>query len=610
MPLAISDYALIGDCQTAALVGRDGSIDWLCWPRFDSDACFAALLGGPEHGHWRIAPLDGNVRAQRRYLPNTLVLETTFETDDGAITITDFMPQGGGNSSAVRLVTGERGRVAMSMELGLRFGFGCIVPWVTRQPDGTICAVAGPDMTSLRTPVPLRGENLRTVGEFTVSAGERIPFVLTYSPSHLPPPPPLDPEDALTQTKAFWTDWSSRWHETGPWAEAITRSLITLKALTYAPTGGMVAAPTTSLPERIGGVRNWDYRYCWLRDATLTLLALMDAGYYDEAQAWREWLLRSVAGRPDQAQIMYGIGGERRLTEWEMPWLPGYKNSSPVRVGNAAHDQLQLDVYGEIMDALHVARRGGLSTSDSGWAMQIAFLDHLERVWHLPDAGIWEIRAEKRHFTYSKVMAWVAFDRAIKSATQFKLAGPVERWRAICREIHAEVCQHGFDAELGSFVQSFGGQELDASLLLLPIVGFLPPEDERVRGTLSAIERRLVVDGLVLRYDSGTAPDGLPAGEGAFLACSFWLVDAYVLQHRFGDAEALFRRLIACRNDVGLLSEEYDLASGGLVGNFPQAFSHLALIDSAFNLTRAAKPATQRAETDQAVRSKQESSVS
>lgn len=599
MPSAISDYALIGDCETAALVSREGSIDWLCWPRFDSDACFAALLGGPEHGRWRIAPVAADVRVSRRYMPHTLVLQTRFETAEGAVTITDFMPPRNRNSNIVRLLTGERGRLKMSTELVLRFGYGCVVPWVTRQPDGTIRAIAGPDMAVLRTPVALHGENLRTVGEFTIAAGQRIPFVLSYSPSHLSPPAPLDADAALVATNRFWIDWSSRWPPAGPWADVIDRSLITLKALTYAPTGGMVAAPTTSLPERVGGIRNWDYRYCWLRDATLTLLALMDAGYYEEAYAWREWLLRAIAGRPDQVQIMYGIGGERRLTEWDLPWLPGYQKSKPVRVGNAAHNQLQLDVYGEVMDALHVSRRGGLGPSDSGWAVEVAFLNHLEQIWTLPDEGIWEIRGDKRHFTYSKIMAWVAFDRAIKSATHFKLAGPVDRWRGMCREIHSEVCQRGFDAGLGSFVQSFGSKELDASLLLLPVVGFLPPEDERVRGTLAAIERRLVANDLVLRYDSASVPDGLPAGEGAFLACSFWLVDAYVLQRRFDDAHALFNRLVARCNDVGLLSEECDVASGDLLGNFPQAFSHLALINSAFNLTRAAKPAEQRAESDE-----------
>lgn len=596
--MIISDYALIGDLETAALVGRDGSIDWLCWPRFDSDACFAALLGGAEHGRWRIAPAADDARVIRRYLPDTLILETRFETQEGAVTLTDFMPRRRDTSSIVRLVNGERGRVAMCTEMVLRFGYGCVVPWVTRQPDGAIRAIAGPDMAVLRTPVKLHGENLRTVGEFAVTAGECVPFVLSYSPSHLPLPAPLDGTDALARTQQFWSGWSSRWNAAGPWADSIRRSLITLKALTYGPTGGIVAAPTTSLPERIGGTRNWDYRYCWLRDATLTLLALMDAGYYEEAQAWREWLLRAVAGRPDQAQIMYGIAGERRLTEWELPWLPGYEGSKPVRVGNAAHSQLQLDVYGEVMDAMHVARRGGLGPSDSGWALQIAFLDHLENIWMLPDEGIWEFRGEKRHFTYSKVMAWVAFDRAVKSAEHFKLHGPIDRWRRICGEIHAEVCERGFDTQLGSFVQSFGSKELDASLLLLPVVGFLPPADGRVRGTIAAIERGLVKNGLVLRYLTASAHDGLPPGEGAFLACSFWLVDAYVLQQRFDDAEAMFKRLVTLCNDVGLLSEQCDISTGGLLGNFPQAFSHLALINSAFNLTRAAKPAEQRAEKE------------
>jgi GH15 family glucan-1,4-alpha-glucosidase len=597
MTSAISDYALIGDCETAALVARNGSIDWLCWPRFDSDACFAALLGGPEHGRWRIAPTADDARVTRRYLPNTLVLETHFETRDGAVVLIDFMPLRAPHSHIVRIVHGERGRVAMRAELVLRFGYGCVVPWVTRHDDA-VRAIAGPDMAVLRTPVALHGENLRTVGEFTVAAGERLPFVLSYGPSHSALPESLDTDVALEATKRFWTDWSARWRPTGSWADAIARSLITLKALIFAPTGGIVAAPTTSLPEYVGGFRNWDYRFCWLRDATLTLLALMDAGHYEEAQAWREWLLRAVAGRPDQAQIMYGIGGERRLTEWEVPWLPGHRNSKPVRVGNAAHNQLQLDVYGEVMDALHIARRGGLGASESGWAMQLAFLKNLEKIWTLPDEGIWEIRGEKRHFTYSKVMAWVAFDRAVKSATQFGLTGPVDHWRRMCGQIHEEVCQRGFDNELGSFVQSFGSKELDASLLLLPVVGFLPPEDPRVRSTVTAIERRLMRDGMVLRYDSATAPDGLPPGEGAFFACGFWLVDAYVLQHRYDDARSLFESLIARCNDVGLLSEECDVGSGDLVGNFPQAFSHLALVNSAFNLTRIAKPAEQRAEKE------------
>jgi GH15 family glucan-1,4-alpha-glucosidase len=595
MPLPIEDYALIGDCQTAALVGRDGSIDWLCWPRFDSDACFAALLGTEEHGLWRIAPRDPEARVTRRYRPNTLILETRFECSDGIVTLVDFMPMGEINSSVVRLVVGERGRVAMCGQLGIRFGYGAIVPWVTRLDDGTLRAVAGPDMVALRTPVDLTGQNMKTISEFEVAAGERVPFVLTYAPSHLPPPQPVGALSALEATEDFWTSWSANCRPAGHCSDAVLRSLITLKACTYLPTGGIVAAPTTSLPEQLGGVRNWDYRFCWLRDATLILLELMDAGYRDEAQAWREWLLRTVAGSPDQVQIMYGIAGERRLTEWEVSWLPGYEGSAPVRIGNAAHGQLQLDVFGEVMDALHQARCHGIAASESGWALQQAFLSHLERVWVEPDEGIWEVRDERKHFTYSKVMAWVAFDRAIKSAAEFDLDGPLDRWREIAATIHADVCRRGYDPELGSFVRSYGSKQLDASLLLIPHVGFLPPDDARVRGTLAAIEKRLLVDGFVMRYDTAAADDGLPPGEGAFLACSFWLVDAYVLQHRWRDARELFERLLALRNDVGLLSEEYDPRTRRLVGNFPQAFTHVALVNSAFNLTRFEKPVEQRA---------------
>ncbi len=595
MPLRIEDYALIGDCEAAALVARSGSIDWLCWPRFDSDACFAALLGREEHGRWLIAPRDAEARVRRRYRPNTLILETRFECGEGAATLVDFMPVGDGSSNLVRLVVGERGRVTMCTELVLRFGYGAIVPWVTRLDDGTLRAVAGPDMVVLRTPVHLKGQNMRTVGEFAVAAGETVPFVLTYGGSHAPPPEPLDPKSALDATEGFWTEWSKKCRPSGHCTDAVMRSLITLKALTYWPTGGLVAAPTASLPEHLGGSRNWDYRFCWLRDATLTLLALMNAGFSDEAQAWREWLLRAVAGSPEQVQIMYGIAGERRLTEWEAPWLPGYEGSSPVRIGNSAYRQRQLDVFGEVMDALHQARRNGLAASESGWALQQAFLSHLEGIWTEPDEGIWEVRDGSKHFTYSKVMAWVAFDRAIRSAEEFGLEGPLDRWRAIAAAIHADVCRRGFDRELGSFVQSYEGRQLDASLLLLPSVGFLPPDDPRVRGTLQAIERRLMVDGLVVRYDTAETRDGLPPGEGAFLACSFWLVDAYILQHRWRDARVLFDRLMELRNDVGLLSEEYDPRSGRLVGNFPQAFTHVAHINSAFNLTRLEKPVEQRA---------------
>ena len=595
MSSRIEDYALIGDCEAAALVSRNGSIDWLCWPRFDSDACFAALLGSDEHGRWRVAPRDDTARVTRRYRPNTLILETRFECSEGTVTLVDFMPVRGTHSNLVRLVVGERGRVTMWTEFVLRFGYGAVVPWVTRLDDGTLRAIAGPDMVVLRTPVQLAGQNMRTVGQFAVTAGETVPFVLTYGPSNAPPPEPLDSQSALEVTEAFWTEWSKKCHPSGHCSDAVVRSLITLKALTYWPTGGMVAAPTTSLPEQLGGTRNWDYRFCWLRDATLTLLALMDAGFYDEAQAWREWLLRAVAGSPEQVQIMYGIAGERRLTEIELPWLPGYEGSAPVRVGNGACDQRQLDVFGEVMDALHQARCNGLAASESGWALQQAFLSHLERIWTEPDEGIWEVRGGRRHFTYSKVMAWVAFDRAIKSAEAFGLAGPLDRWREVAAAIHADVCRRGFDQELGTFVQSYDSKQPDASLLLLPSVGFLPPDDPRVRGTLQAIERRLLVNGLVMRYDAAATRDGLPPGEGAFLACSFWLVDAYILQHRWQDARALFDRLLELRNDVGLLSEEYDPRMGRLVGNFPQAFTHVALVNSAFNLTRLEKPVEQRA---------------
>jgi len=597
MALPIEHYAIVGDCETAALVGRDGSIDWLCWPRFDSDACFAALLGTPEHGRWLIAPEDNTARVTRRYRPNTLILETRFENAEGAATLVDFMPGHQTGSSIVRLIIGERGSLAMRTELVIRFGYGATVPWMMRLDDGTRRAVAGPDMVLLRTEVPLRGEDLKTLGEFTVNAGETVPFTLSYAPSHLPPPAAENPLDQLRATEQFWLDWAAKCKVSGPWADAVNRSLITLKALTYARTGGIVAAPTTSLPEHIGGSRNWDYRFCWLRDATLTLLALLNAGYLDEAKAWREWLLRAAAGTPDQLQIMYGIAGERRLTEWEVSWLPGYRKSSPVRVGNAAHTQLQLDVYGELMDALHHARLGGLASSESGWSLQRAVLKHLEGVWPRMDEGIWEVRSGARHFTFSKVMAWVAFDRAIKSAEAFNLEGPLDRWRQLCREIHDEVCSHGFDAELGSFVRSYGSKGLDASLLLLPTVGFLPPSDPRVRGTVDAIERKLLVDGLVRRYDTAESQDGLPSDEGVFLACSFWLVDAYVLLDRTDDAHRLFERLLSICNDVGLLSEEYDPKTRRLLGNFPQALSHIALVNSAFNLAQAAKPAKQRSET-------------
>ena len=590
----IEDYGLIGDCETAALVCKDGSIDWLCWPRFDSDACFAALLGDTRNGRWRIAPGEANPRITRRYRPNTLILETTFATADGEAVLIDFMPLRGQASHLVRLVVGKRGTVAMATELIIRFDYGASVPWVKQTDAEDLLAISGPDMLVLRTPVELQGKNLTTVGEFSVAAGQCIPFVLTYAPSHLPLPEPIDPQDALRQTQEFWEDWVSTHESAGPYSEASCRSLITLKALTYAPTGGIVAAPTTSLPEQIGGPRNWDYRFCWLRDATLTLLAFMNGGYYDEARSWREWLMRAAAGSPSQIQIMYGLAGEKRLTEWEVPWLSGYAGSKPVRIGNAASGQLQIDVFGEVLDALHQARVGGLQTLAEAWGFQRVLLSHLEEIWCLPDEGIWEVRGGPQHFTHSKVMAWVAFDRTIKSAEAFDLEGPLDHWRKLRAEIHAEVCEKGFNPTVGAFVQAHGSKHLDASALLIPAVGFLPPQDARVQSTVAAIERRLVRNGFVLRYDTAATQDGLPQGEGAFLACSFWLADAYVLLGRDEDARKLFERLLSLRNDLGLLSEEYDPAAKRLLGNFPQAFSHIALVNTAHNLEREKKPCEQR----------------
>jgi GH15 family glucan-1,4-alpha-glucosidase len=592
----IEDYALIGDCETAALVDRTGSIDWLCWPRFGSPACFAALLGTPRHGRWVVRPAAAVGNTAREYRNHSLILETRFETDEGVVTLVDFMPPRGNNSDVVRLVRGDAGRVRMTMELVLRFDYGQVVPWVSRLADGTWRAIAGPDMVVLHTPVTLEGKDFTTVAEFDVTAGETVPFVMTYGPSHHPPPHPIDPIASLRSTEAFWDEWASRASSEGDWDEAVRRSLMVLKALTYASTGGIVAAPTTSLPEQIGGTRNWDYRYCWLRDATLTLLALMNAGYHEEAKAWRDWLLRAAAGLPSQLQVMYGLAGERQLREWEVSWLPGYEHSRPVRVGNAAHGQLQIDVYGEVMDALHQARRGGINGDNSEWPFQKALLHHLAQIWGHKDQGMWEVRGPRQHFTFSKVMAWVAFDRALKSAETFGLDGPVERWRAIMNRIHAEVCERGFDRERGCFVQAFGSKQLDASLLMLPSTGFLPATDPRVVGTIEAIERHLMLDGFVMRYDTEQTNDGLPSGEGVFLACSFWLADAYVLLGRIDDAWRLFERLLALRNDVGLLSEEYDTRSCRQVGNFPQAFSHVALINTAHNLSRAAKPVHQRAQ--------------
>jgi GH15 family glucan-1,4-alpha-glucosidase len=591
----IEDYALIGDCETAALVGRDGSIDWLCLPRFDSPSCFAALLGGPEHGHWSIAPRDPAAQLDRRYRDGSLILETRFATAEGEVELIDFMRPRRDFSELVRLVRGVSGRVAMTAEIILRFDYATVVPWVERLPQGGgISAIGGPDRVILRSPAPLRGEDHRTVGEFTVAAGETVPFVLSYGPSHVPPPRPVDPERALRETETFWRRWISHCAPAGPWSEAVRRSLVVLKGLTYAPTGGIVAAPTTSLPEHIGGVRNWDYRFCWLRDATFTLLALMNAGYHDEARAWRDWLIRAVAGSPEQLQVLYGLAGERRLPEWEATWLPGYQDSRPVRIGNGAAGQLQLDIYGELIDAMHHAHAHGLPPVGRGIALVRALLNHLETIWQQPDESIWEVRGIPQHFTYSKVMAWVAFDRAIQEFEHSGVHDGLARWRRVRDAIHADVCSNGFDPQQGSFMQSYGSKVHDASLLLLPLVGFLPASDPRIRGTVSAIERNLLADGFVRRYDTGAVADGLPPGEGAFLACSFWLADNYVLQGRLEEARELFERLLALRNDVGLLAEEYDPRAGRQLGNFPQAFSHVALVNTAYNLTRSEGPAEQR----------------
>ncbi|HYD39208.1 MAG TPA: glycoside hydrolase family 15 protein [Anaeromyxobacter sp.] len=600
MALPIEDYALLGDLRTAALVGRDGSVDWLPLPRFDSGACFAALLGDASHGRWLLAPLPGTVlETQRRYRGATLVLETTFRTRDGVARVVDCMPPGEERPDLVRVVEGVEGTVAMRMELALRFDYGWIVPWVQRRGDA-LHAVAGPDAVVLRTPVPTRGEGLTTVARFDVHAGEKVPFELCWHRSHEPAPPQIDPVEAVAATERWWRGWGACCAYDGPWREAVTRSFVVLKALTYAPTGGIVAAPTTSLPEWIGGVRNWDYRYCWLRDATYALYALLVGGFRDEAAAWREWLVRTVAGDPAQLQIMYGVAGERRLTELTLPWLPGYEGSAPVRVGNGAVHQLQLDVYGEVLDALHQARRKGLEYDPNAWRVQQAILHHLEGAWRQPDEGIWEVRGPRQHFTHSKVMTWVAFDRAVKAVERFGRDGPpggVDRWRALRDEIHADVCRRAWNPEVGAFTQAYGSRRLDAALLLLPVVGFLPHRDPRIEGTVRAIERELVRDGLVLRYvDDGA--DGLPPGEGVFLLCSFWLADHLALSGRVDEARALFERLLALRNDVGLLAEEYDPAAGRLLGNFPQAFSHIGVVNTAFNLTQAMPSPTQEREED------------
>jgi len=597
MPARIEDYAIIGDGETAALVSRAGSVDWLCWPRFDSPACFAALLGKPDNGRWQIAP-HGDSTSERRYRGDTLILETTFTTPAGSAVVVDFMPPRGSASDVVRIVRGLAGTVRFRTEFIVRFDYGSIIPWVsqTHEKITELHAVAGPDKLTLRTPVELHGEENRTVGEFEVAAGEEIPFVLTYSLSHLPVPRAIDVAAALNDTEKFWHRWSARCTFKGPSEEAVRRSLITLKALIYRPTGGIVAAATTSLPEQVGGMRNWDYRYCWLRDATFSLLALMNAGYVDEAESWRDWLVRALAGAPAQAQIMYGLAGERRLTEWEVGWLPGFEESRPVRIGNAAAGQLQLDVYGEVADALHHARLAGLAPAPAAWAVQSELTDHVAAIWDAPDEGIWEVRGPRRHFTHSKVMAWVAIDRAISGAEKFGLTGSLDHWREVRGRIHADVCARGFNSRRGTFVQSYDCEQLDASLLMIPLVGFLPADDPRVRSTVEAIGRELVIDGLVHRYRTESTDDGLPPGEGAFLACSFWYVDNLVLAGRRSEALELFEHLLTFRNDLGLLAEEYDTRARRQLGNFPQAFSHVALVSSAYNLAahERTKPAEQR----------------
>lgn len=585
MSRPIGDYALIGDCETAALVGRDGSIDWLCWPRFDSGACFASLLGQAEHGRFQLAPDEEVIRTERRYRGNTLVLQTDFETQGGAVSLVDFMPirKGGQVSELIRLVIGRRGQVRMRMDLKFRFDYGRIVPWVAKTGDGLLRAVAGPNAVFVASPVPTYGQECSTFAEFTVSEGQRLPFGLAYEASHLPPPTLSNPETALMETEAFWAEWSEQCCYDGPWRSAVIRSLITVKALTYAPTGGIVAAPTTSLPEVFGGERNWDYRFCWLRDATFTLLSLINAGYRNEAEAWCDWLLRAVAGSASQVQPLYGISGEHQNYEVELDWLPGYENSRPVRVGNAAYNQLQLDVFGSVMDALHEARTFGLNLHEASAGLQTELMNHLAKVWREPDEGIWEVRHGRRHFVHTKLMCWVAFDRAVKSAEMFGLEGPVEEWRQLRDEVSAEILERGFDAERGAFVQAYGSKDLDAALLLMPLVGFLPPDDPRVVSTTQAIERELSRDGFILRYDTEKTTDGLGPSSGAFLACTFWMVDNLILQGRMTDARQMFEKLLGLRNDVGLLSEQYDVEKNTLTGNFPQAFSHFTMIDTALN---------------------------
>jgi len=589
VPLRIEDYALISDRLSAGLVGRDGSIDWLCFPRFDSDAVFAALLGDEENGNWRVAPRGGGLCTRRRYREDTMVLETEWESPDGAVRVIDFMPERGEAPDVVRIVEGLAGQVEMRSELRLRFGYGDVVPWV-RHLDGMLAAVAGPDSVWLACDVAHHGRNFASYADFPVRAGEQLAFVLTWAPSFTHRPRAVDPYDALTETETFWRRWAGHCTYDGPYRDAVLRSLMTLKAMTYAPTGGIVAAATTSLPEEVGGERNWDYRFCWLRDAAFTLQALVKTGFVDEACAWREWLLRAIAGRPERLQILYGVAGERRVPEQELGWLPGYEGSLPVRVGNGAAGQRQLDVYGEVMDTLWLARYHGLDPNEDAWRMQRGLMEWLHGGWREPDEGLWEVRGPRQHFTHSKVLAWVAADRAVRTIERTRLDGPVERYRALREEIHADVCAKGYDADRNTFTQSYGSRALDAALLLLPQVGFLPPQDERVRGTLRAVRRELGANGLVRRYDTGDTDDGIRGDEGAFLACTFWLADALVLDGQVDEGRALFEQLLGLRNDVGLLAEEYDVVGRRQLGNFPQAYSHLALVNSALNLTQVPAP--------------------
>ena len=590
----IEDYAIVGDLQTVALIGRSGSVDWLCFPRFDSASVFNALLGSSEHGRWLIAPASGGHATEWRYREDTLVLESDWQTPTGRVRVIDFMPQRETKPDIVRIVECLDGYVEMRTELVMRFDYGSVVPWVRHTDDETLVAIAGPDGLVLRTPVILDPDAMTHAAEFTVHKGERVPFVLTWFPSSEQPPTPVDAEEALASTEQIWRDWMAGCRYEGEYKAAVHTSLIVLKALTYQPTGAIVAAPTTSLPEEIGGVRNWDYRFSWLRDATFTLYALMNAGFNDEALAWRNWLLRAVAGDPAKMQILYGVAGERRIPEYELDWLPGYAGSRPVRVGNAAHEQFQLDTYGEMMDSLHEARRHGLARDDHAWSLQRNVMEFLEGAWDRPDEGIWEVRGPRRHFTHSKVLAWVAFDRAVEAVERWDRPGPVDRWRRIRAEIHAEVCREGFNVELNSFTQAYGSDELDASTLLIPLLGFLPPDDPRVIGTVEAIQRDLTRDGFVQRYRTHDVDDGLPSGEGVFLPCSFWLVDALLMLERDDEARALFERLIAVSNDLGLLAEEYDPSAKRLLGNFPQAFTHVGLVNSAYNLSKHTGPGHQR----------------